>query len=240
MALLRWVHLRKLVPLAELLAGGGGLDGGLPVPRSGAPGGRTGGPSVSLPPRPAPPASGARPPAPAARTPVPPSRPPAGPPAGAAAGPGAPTASAAAPPPSRALLVDDVSEAALARFREAFLAEVKRTRGQADWGMVFMPARRVDVELGSVTFVYEIQPKLMATRFEALKPELSETATRLAGRPMAVGCRVESGAPAPGTPASPAQGEKDKLKAEVMAEPAVQALLDVFPADIRDVEEVKE
>jgi hypothetical protein len=26
----------------------------------------------------------------------------------------------------------------------------------------------------------------------------------------------------------------------VMAEPAVQALLDVFPADIRDVEEVKE
>ena len=226
MALLRWVHLRKLVPLAELLAGGGGL--GAPVP---------------LPPRPAPSAPGARPPAPVARPPVPASREPVAasrPAPGPAAGPAGPKASAAAPPPSRAMLVEDVSEAALARFREAFLAEVKRTRGQADWGMVFMPARRVDVEVGSVTFVYELQPKLMATRFEALKPELSETATRLAGRPMAVGCRVESGATAPGTPASPAQGEKDKLKAEVMAEPAVQALLDVFPADIRDVEEVKE
>jgi DNA polymerase-3 subunit gamma/tau len=231
MALLRWVHLRKLVPLAELLAGGGSL--GAPVP---------------LPPRPAPSSPGARPAAPPARTPVPPSRGPAaagrpsGPPPGSGSGPGsgAPSASAAAPPASRAMLVDDVSEAALARFREAFLAEVKRTRGQADWGMVFMPARRVDVEVGSVTFVYEIQPKLMATRFEALRAELSEKATALAGRPMTVGCRVESGAPAPGTPASPAQGDKDKLKAAVMAEPAVQALLDVFPADIRDVEEVKE
>ena len=138
------------------------------------------------------------------------------------------------------MLVDDVSEAALARFREAFLAEVKRTRGQADWGLVFMPARRVDVELGSVTFVYEIQPKLMATRFEALKADLTLLATNLAGRPMTVGCHVETGAPAPGAQASAAQGEKDKLKAAVMNEPAVQALLDVFPADIRDVEEVKE
>jgi hypothetical protein len=138
------------------------------------------------------------------------------------------------------MLVDDVSEPALARFRDAFLAEVKRTRGQADWGMVFMPARRVDVEAGAVTFVYEVQPKLLATRFEALKPELTTLATGLAGRPMTVSCRVESGAPAPGASAATAAGDKDKLKASVMQEPAVQALLDVFPADIRDVEEVNE
>jgi len=138
------------------------------------------------------------------------------------------------------MLVDDVSEPALARFRDAFLAEVKRTRGQADWGMVFMPARRVDVEAGAVTFVYEVQPKLLATRFEALKPELTALATGLAGRPMTVSCRVESGAPAPGASAATAAGDKDKLKASVMQEPAVQALLDLFPADIRDVEEVNE
>lgn len=138
------------------------------------------------------------------------------------------------------MLVDDVSETALGRFREAFLGEVKRTRGQADWGMVFMPARRVDVEVGSVTFVYETQPKLMATRFDALKADLTTLATALAGRPMTVGCQVEGGAPAPGASAAPAQGDKDKLKASVMSEPAVQNFLDVFPADIRDVEEVKE
>jgi DNA polymerase-3 subunit gamma/tau len=225
MALLRWVHLRKLVPLAELLAGGGGLEGGSPGSRV-----------PLLPPPPSPSGPVPRPPAPAGRTPVPPSRPAPGPSSAPPAASGAPSA----PPPSRALLVDDVSEAAQGRFREAFLAEVKRTRGQADWGMVFMPARRVDVEVGSVTFVYEVQPKLMATRFEALKPELTTLATGLAGRPMTVSCRVEGGAPAPGAAAAPTQGEKDKLKASVMQEPAVQALLDVFPADIRDVEEVKE
>ena len=71
-------------------------------------------------------------------------------------------AEAAGPPAPRNLLVEDVSESALAKFREAFLGEVKRSRGQADWGMVFLPARRVEVAVGSVTFVYESQPKLMA------------------------------------------------------------------------------
>jgi hypothetical protein len=131
-----------------------------------------------------------------------------------------------------------VSETALARFRQAFLDDVKRSRGQADWGMIFMPAKRVDVAVGSVTFVYETQPKLMAGRFEALRPELSALATAMAGRPMAVACKVEAG-PAAAAP-SAQQGEKDRLKAVAMAEPAVQKLLDVFPADIRDVEEVKE
>ena len=234
MALLRWVHLRKLVPLTALLEGqpGGGLPGGLPAP--------------ALAPRSAPPAPArpiARPPAgassaapPASSAPSRPpasSKPPAPSPAPNPAGPETP-----GPPAPRNLLVEDVSEAALARFREAFLGEVKRSRGQADWGMVFLPARRVEVAVGSVTFVYESQPKLMAGRFEALRPGLSELATSLAGRPMVVACRVEGG-PAVAAPTAQ-QGEKDRLKAAVMAEPAVQALLDVFPADIRDVEEVKE
>jgi hypothetical protein len=154
----------------------------------------------------------------------------------ASAAPAAPAASAG--PSQRDLLVDDVSETALARFREAFLAEVKRSRGQADWGMIFVPAKRVDVAVGSVSFVYETQPKLIATRFEALRPELAVLATALAGRPMTVGCKVEAG-PAAAAP-SAQQGEKDRLKAAALAEPAVQALLDVYPADIRDVEEVKE
>jgi DNA polymerase-3 subunit gamma/tau len=234
MALLRWVHLRKLVPLAALLEGGlPGGGGGLPAP--------------TLAPRPV---SAARPAAP----PPAPSRPSAAPsaasrpssaprPAPASPAPAAaPAASSGSEAPGlpapRNLLVEDVSEAALARFRDAFLAEVKRSRGQADWGMVFLPARRVEVAVGSVVFVYESQPKLMAGRFEGLRPGLNELATNLAGRPMAVSCRVEAGPTA--TAPSAQQGEKDRLKAVAMAEPAVQKLLDVFPADIRDVEEVKE
>jgi DNA polymerase-3 subunit gamma/tau len=225
MALLRWVHLRKLVPLTALLDG---LPGGLPAPALAPP----------LASRAAPPAP-ARPPTPP-RTSFAPSSKPAPPAANApAAPPAAPVKNEAAGPPApRNLLVDDVSESALARFREAFLGEVKRSRGQADWGMVFLPARRVEVAVGSVTFVYESQPKLMAGRFEALRAGLSELATGLAGRPMVVSCRVEGG-PAVAAPTAQ-QGEKDRLKAAAMAEPAVQTLLDVFPADIRDVEEVKE
>jgi len=239
MALLRWVHLRKLVPLAALLDGlGGGLAAAPSLPPR---------PASPVPPRPmAPPASRApggpasarpsvaplpRPAGPAGSTPAPK--------AAATTGASAPAAPAApAGPSQRDLLVDDVSDAALARFREAFLAEVKRSRPQADWGMIFMPAKRVEVAVGSVTFVYETQPKLMAGRFEAMRPELTELATALAGRPMAVACRVEAG-PAVVAP-SAQQSEKDRLKAAAMAEPAVQALLDVYPADIRDVEEVKE
>jgi DNA polymerase III subunit gamma/tau len=257
MALLRWVHLRKLVPLAALLEGLGG--GGLPAA---APGSRSG---QTAPPRPsATPAASAA----TSRPPVPPrtsfgsSSGPAGPPGQAGSGaprppapgssraaapgagaPGTPPAAttgseAAGPPTSRNLLVDDVSEPALARFREAFLAEVKRSRSQADWGMVLMPAKRIEVTVGTVTFVYESQPKIIAGQFEKMRPGLSELATNLAGRPMTVSCRVEAG-PSAAAP-SAQQGEKDRLKAVAMAEPAVQKLLDVFPADIRDVEEVKE
>ena len=243
MALLRWVHLRKLVPLATLLESLGG-GGGLPV--------------ATLPPRPTQ-ASPARPsvPPPAPSRPSAPSPTPrsSGPPRGSAtpsttpsspanagSGPGPSTASSGSGTPGpalpRNLLVDDVSDAALARFRDAFLGEVKRSRGQADWGMVFLPARRVEISVGAVVFVYETQPKLMAGRFEALRPGLSELATNLAGRPMAVSCRVESGPKVVAPTAQ--QGEKDRLKAAVIAEPTVQALLDVFAANIRDVEEVKE
>jgi DNA polymerase III subunit gamma/tau len=245
MALLRWVHLRKLVPLTALLDGlpGGGLPASALAPRSVPPAparpvARPPAGSSSAPPSAAPPAA-SRPPVPP-RTSFASSSRPAAP---GAAAPAAPPAASAGSEPAgplapRNLLVEDVSESALARFREAFLGEVKRSRGQADWGMVFLPARRVEVAVGSVTFVYESQPKLMAGRFEALRPGLSELATSLAGRPMVVSCRVEGG-PAVAAPTAQ-QGEKDRLKAAALAEPAVQKLLDVFPADIRDVEEVKE
>jgi DNA polymerase-3 subunit gamma/tau len=228
MALLRWVHLRKLVPLTALLDG---LPGGAALPAP-APA-----PKAAVPP-PAPARPVARPPVPTRTSFAPSAKPGASGPAAPPAPPAPAGSEASGPPAPRNLLVEDVSESALARFREAFLGEVKRSRGQTDWGMVFLPARRVEVAVGSVTFVYESQPKLMATRFEALRPGLSELATSLAGRPMTVSCRIEAG-PATATP-NPQQGEKDRLKAAALAEPAVQALLDVYPADIRDVEEVKE
>jgi hypothetical protein len=93
----------------------------------------------------------------------------------------------------------------------------------------------------AVTFVYESRSKAIAGQFEALRNSLDELATRLAGRPMQVTARDEAAAAsAKSTPAATAAAEKERLKAEVMKEPVVQTLLEVFPADIRDVQEIED
>jgi DNA polymerase-3 subunit gamma/tau len=215
MALLRWVHLRKLVPIASLIEA---LEQGGPLPRTSAPAVAAG-------------RSTAGPPAP--------SRPAAAPPQA----PAVPAASArpAASAGSPGLLVSDVSEGALERFRDALLAEIKRTQPAAIHAMVFMSARRVEVAPPAVTFVYESRSKAIAGQFEALRNSLDELATRLAGRPMQVTARDEAAAAsAKSTPAATAAAEKERLKAEVMKEPVVQTLLEVFPADIRDVQEIED
>jgi DNA polymerase-3 subunit gamma/tau len=215
MALLRWVHLRKLVPIASLIEA---LEQGGPLPRASAPAVAAG-------------RSTAGPPAP--------SRPAAAPPQA----PAVPAASArpAASAGSPGLLVSDVSEGALERFRDALLAEIKRTQPAAIHAMVFMSARRVEVAPPAVTFVYESRSKAIAGQFEALRNSLDELATRLAGRPMQVTARDEAAAAsAKSTPAATAAAEKERLKAEVMKEPVVQTLLEVFPADIRDVQEIED
>jgi DNA polymerase-3 subunit gamma/tau len=215
MALLRWVHLRKLVPIASLIEA---LEQGGPLPRTSAPAVAAG-------------RSTAGPPAP--------SRPAAAPPQA----PAVPAASArpAASAGSPGLLVSDVSEGALERFRDALLAEIKRTQPAAIHAMVFMSARRVEVAPPAVTFVYESRSKAIAGQFEALRNSLDELAARLAGRPMQVTARDEAAAAsAKSTPAATAAAEKERLKAEVMKEPVVQTLLEVFPADIRDVQEIED
>ena len=64
----------------------------------------------------------------------------------------------------------------------------------------------------------------------------------VAGRPVTIASTEDGGATAPQAPAAGAEpGDRKKpadLKAEAMADAAVQAMLDVFPAEISDVEEM--
>jgi DNA polymerase-3 subunit gamma/tau len=212
MALLRWVHLRKLVPIASLIDA---LEQGGPLPKLASPAPRA---AATPAPRASAPSRSAAPPA-EASTPAAP----------------APPAAPAAP---AGLLVNDVSDAALERFREAFIAEIKRTQPAAIYNMVFMQARRVEVSATAVCFVYESRSRTIATQFESLRPALDATAARLAGRPLSVTSRDEAAARP--SAAADAAAEKERLKAEVMKEPVVQTLLEVFPSDIRDVQEIEE
>ena len=89
-----------------------------------------------------------------------------------------------------------------------------------------------------------MRPSTLQGQFEAQRASLEEIAASLAGRPMKIATVEEkdaspgSGGSGSGARANAASGDQDKLKAAVMNEPAVQAMLDVFPAEIKDVEEM--
>jgi hypothetical protein len=128
-------------------------------------------------------------------------------------------------------------------FKEAFLAETRRSK-KFFYGTVVAQAK-IDFEPERVVFAFTPQHRALRAQFEQMRPWLETTATELAGRRMAV-VSVESGAAA----APPAQSagrngsagdlveeKRETLKEKALAEPNVQALLDVFAAEITDVEE---
>jgi DNA polymerase III subunit gamma/tau len=198
MTLLRWMHLRKLVPLADLLDQMGGT-----LPR----------PSGSV--RPVTPAPApARQPAP--RTPVAPKP---------------------VEPPKKA-------EAPTGGVKDAFLAEIRGAKS-GFYNTVVAQARSIDVTPDRVTFTFSATHSMLRELFDQQRQWLETTAERLAGRKMAVVAVQAPAGPAPAAApadgparASSEQAPKRDLKAEAMSSSAVQAMLDVFPGEIRDVEEM--
>jgi hypothetical protein len=135
------------------------------------------------------------------------------------------------------VFANGVTDAAVDAFRDAFVSEVKRAKGKLFYNTIVMSAKRIDIIDGRVTFVFGQRPATLAATFEQQRASLQEIATTIAGRAMEIAVIEERDA-APATPTPAAASTQDKLKASVMSEPAVQALLDVFPAEIRDVEEM--
>jgi hypothetical protein len=128
-------------------------------------------------------------------------------------------------------------------LRDAFLAEVKKTKAKFVYNTLIASARRVEAADRVITFVFGMRPSTLQGQFEAQRASLEEIATTLAGRPMKIATVEEkdaapSGSGGSGARANMSSGDQDKLKAAVMQEPAVQAMLDVFPAEIKDVEEM--
>ena len=180
MALLRWMHLRKLVPLTELLQGLGGQASGAPASRPG---------------------------------PVPPPK-------------------AAAPAPAVA------QNAAPGGERDAFLAEIRRTK-EVFYKTVVAQAQTIEVASDRIVFTFLPIHRMQREKVEEGRQWLESIALAVSGRKMAVSvAHVEAGVePAAGALSVPALKPVD-LKAAAMTDAAVQALLDVFPAEIEDVEEI--
>jgi DNA polymerase-3 subunit gamma/tau len=233
MTLLRWIHLRKLVPLSDLIDG---LEQGAPSPRS-APVSRPGA-AAPRPPTPTPPTrtigAGSRPPSPAAVAapgprvseaikPVPAARASAGKPVETTAG--MPATDPVAPE----------------KFKEAFLAEIRRVK-KFFHGTVIAQAQRIDVDGDRVVITFGPQHRALKSQLEQTRPLLETIAAQLSGRKMSV--VAAEGAPppptrtaAPGAPPVPDE-KKAALREQALADSGVQAMLDVFAAEIKDVEEM--
>ena len=270
-AMLRWMHLRNLVPLSELIDG--------------------------LERQPAPARGPERRPPPPAERPVAassPMRSGSAPPSARRSQPA--RASRGAPPPDAPVASRSSADAAAeppADPKAAWLADLKRTK-KFFHGTVVAQAQQVEIDGGRVIFSFTEAQRTLAQQVETARPWLEAMATRTMGRKITVGARtvggpgpVEAPSPAPGAAAAPRQatfetatspkppperevpppptdpppdldlsmphagppaepappkrrpdGPADELLSQAMDDQAVQAMLEVFPAEINDVEEI--
>lgn len=226
MALLKWIHLRKLIPIEEALAGGGGLSAGAGRAGSGpvaASSGRSGAGFAPQPaPRPAPRPSPAAPrSSPAPRT-----------------SHSAPGTAPVAPRPAQAAPRSDPAGGA---FSKPALLSAIRDSNKVFYGMVIAQVQSVDVEGDRIVFTFAPAHKNLKGQLEGKRGWIEQLAQHQTGRKMTVEVRegVATAAPNAAT-ADPQTADKTaELRDRAKAEPTVQNILDVFGGDIEDVEEIR-
>jgi DNA polymerase III subunit gamma/tau len=220
MALLRWIYLRKLTPIADLLAGAPSTP---PVSRSPTPATQTTQPPV---PQRAPAQANV-----AARSPNP--------------------TPATRPTPSTQRASSDGRDlggrpgpggAGGGNVKEAFLAEIRKNK-VVFYQTVVAQAQRIDVAGDKITFAFSPAQKTLREMFEQNRSWLESIAQQATGRKLTVTAAQGD------TPVATAEGEaeasakkaadrKSALREQALADAGVQAMLEVFPAEIRDVEEM--
>jgi DNA polymerase III subunit gamma/tau len=236
MALLRWLHLRKLVPLTDLIEQ---MKGGAVSPSPVGPTFRSGASPAS--PQPAAGARSTTVQAVEARRAAP---------APAAVRPAATAPKAAAPAESSDggpnLKAVDASV-----LKDSFLSEVRKAK-KFFYGTVVAQAQRIDFEANKVVFVFGPQHRALRAQLEQNRPWLEAAASQLAGRKLAVTAADGTAAAVPQTPdvargeggspvaagTGPDPDQKQSLKERALSDTGVQTMLDVFAAEIKDVEEM--
>jgi DNA polymerase III gamma/tau subunit len=236
MALLRWIHLRKLVPIEDLIAGAASAPASTRTP------------APALPSTPA--VSPARPASSPVAAPGP--RRPQSLPAGRSAAantPAAPVTSGVrqaaaieADGPGGSPVVPSVTSTppnGEATFKDAFLAEVRKTKVVL-YNMVVAQAQKIEVSADRVAFTYSATQRTLCETLEQHRAWLETIAGKLAGRKVTVVAvqTTDAAAAVPGQAPDASVTRKSELREQALADAGVQALLEVFPAEIRDVEEM--
>ncbi len=240
MLLLRWMHLRKLVPLMDLLEGGGGAPTRSPIAptttklaptRSAvAP---TGNAIASTANRVAPPSSTVAPPSDT----IAPTRNVVAPPRSGIA----PASSKVAPVSDTvAPTSDPIAPSQSGGLKDKLLAEIRSTKNTL-YSLAVAQAQRIDVADDRVTFTFAANQNVARMQLDQNREWLESVAYRLAGRRIqvtSVQVQADATSSASSAKSDAAGAAKRDLKAEALSSSGVQAMLDVFPAEIRDVEEI--
>jgi DNA polymerase III subunit gamma/tau len=229
MLLLRWMHLRKLVPLMELLEGGGA-----PTRSPLAPTGSKLAPTRSA----IAPTSNKLAPAEGKLAPtsdtVAPTR-----------NVVAPTSSKLAPTSNKLAPTSDTPAptndtiAPAGGLKDKLLAEIRSSKNTL-YSLAVAQAQRIDVTDDRITFTFASNQNVARMQLDSSTEWLEGVAQRLTGRRIQVASAQLQADPSPASSAAPAAASsapKRDLKEEARSSPSIQAMLDVFPADIRDVEE---
>ena len=244
MALLRWIHLRKLVPLTELMAGMAGGAGGsvkqdppyVPVRRPGPADPAPGGSKKQDPPY-APRAAPVVPPVVRRPGPMDPAS------GGSARLREAATAGKQDPPYESAPVAAGTGESG----RDAFLMEIRKSK-VFFYNTVVAQAQKIEFGPDRVMFTFLPAHRALREQVDQNRQWLEQIASAVAGKKMPVGAAqsengAEAGAEPVGAVAGPvvaaAQSKPVDLKTTAMGDSAVQAMLDVFPAEIENVEEIE-
>ena len=212
MALMKWIHLRQLVPLADL------LRGGAPSPSAPASARSSAGSSSAPPSRPAPSAAPRFTPPPAAPRSA------------------APSKAAAPPVPTDAPVAVKVAPGA--DLKSALMSNIRESN-KVFFSMVIAQAQSIDVETDAVVFAFAPNHKSLRANFDGRRAWLEQMAQQIAGRPIKVVSKEGDPVVAAQKIAASAESvaRQGELKAKAQAEPAVQNILDVFGGEIESVEE---
>src|SRR5258705_2315991 len=197
MALLKWIYLRKLVPIEDLITGAA-----------------SGKAAAS------PPSAQARSESPRAEQ-APPLR------------------AKAAPVSSQSVVAPELARPTPGTsFKDALLAEVRKAK-IVFYQTVVAQAQKIEVTPDRVTFTFSASQRALREMFEQNRPWLESLAQQVSGRKVVVASANGADSATPPAAAEPPKPDrKAALKEQALADAGVQALLDVFPAEIRDVEEM--
>ncbi len=127
-------------------------------------------------------------------------------------------------------------------FKDRFLAEIKSNKATF-YNLVVASAYRIDASPSGVTFAFLPNQKNAKMQCEEQKSWLASIAERVAGKAVPVSIAVADAASQPAKasssrgPTDQAKPSSDDVKAEALANSTVQAVLEIFPVEKTTVEE---